>query len=661
MIRSAYYCLLASSSRAATARRTVAASSSSVSRSARRQVQQCRSLFGGDDGSARKKNEDTIVGGVYAAHDEDEATEATTTPTFSSYEYPLAKEQPVITRTKAIDVDYLNNASNDANGCSKKQMEKEVAANDPFDDAHQLSRQQVEEIKRLQKESLKTTLSGLVKNSSSSSSSSSISMAITSKIPPHIPPNVPASQLARPETLVTTLDNGVRVVSQETYGQVSTVGVVSNVGSRHETVAERGVTNLLEALSFGATRAHPSGRHVTNLLQDWGGTWFATAGREQSMHCIDLLRPNVDKAVEMLHQVLLEPLFLPDEVDDAKRALTFQNMDLPPELLLGEALQEAAFGSDQELGQAHFCKVEQINQLSVDTVQQYWTRQFLQNPKGMVLAGAGVQHDAFCELATAQFGHLQEQQQIDDSRTSQPSVYRGGEARVQLPSLVDEHGDPTSNSAASAAADSSPHGPLVRIALALPVGGWHSTADLVPTCVLQTLLGGGNAFSAGGPGKGMYSRLYRQVLNQYAWAESAEAFTAFHSECGLWGITGSTVPHKARDMVQVFAQHLARLATDPVSDQELSRAKNMLLNNVLTQLESRLVLFEDLGRQVLTYGHREDLQETCRKIQAVTPEDLQQLASRALQNNNAVTPTLVSVGHDLSHVPLHEEVVRWFR
>lgn len=33
-------------------------------------------------------------------------------------------------------------------------------------------------------------------------------------------------------------------------------------------------------------------------------------------------------------------------------------------------------------------------------------------------------------------------------------------------------------------------------------------ADLVPITLLQTLMGGGSMFSAGGPGKGMYSRLY---------------------------------------------------------------------------------------------------------------------------------------------------------
>jgi len=34
-------------------------------------------------------------------------------------------------------------------------------------------------------------------------------------------------------------------------------------------------------------------------------------------------------------------------------------------------------------------------------------------------------------------------------------------------------------------------------------------ADVVVECVMDTLLGGGSSFSAGGPGKGMYSRLYR--------------------------------------------------------------------------------------------------------------------------------------------------------
>jgi processing peptidase subunit alpha len=53
---------------------------------------------------------------------------------------------------------------------------------------------------------------------------------------------------------------------------------------------------------------------------------------------------------------------------------------------------------------------------------------------------------------------------------------------------------------------------------------------MVTACVLQTLLGGGSSFLAGGPAKGMYSRMYQQVLNRYGWMETAEAFTTFANE-----------------------------------------------------------------------------------------------------------------------------------
>merc|ERR1719362_1191555 len=211
--------------------------------------------------------------------------------------------------------------------------------------------------------------------------------------------------------------------------------------------------------------------------------------------------------------------------------------------------------------------------------------------------------------------------------------------------------------------------PPVRVAVAMraPEGGWHSK-DLIPLCVLQTLLGGGDSFSAGGPGKGMYSRLYREVLNRYYWVESAEAFTSMHTEAGLIGITGRSSPSKSRDLLRVFAEHFMRLVSDDVNFEELDRAKNMLKCNVLTQLESRLVLFEDLGRQVLTYGIRERTQDMCRKIEGVTKEDIGRLIRKAVLGNDSIRgktkmiiPTVSAVGDDVNRVPSHEEVADWFQ
>jgi processing peptidase subunit alpha len=525
---------------------------------------------------------------------------------YSVYEYPLAKEPPEITRTKAKEAE---------KNPRSWQRPAPRLSEDRFDDAQTLTPQQIEEIRSEQRKKLNTRLSS--------------AYAITNEVPASIPPNFSSDQLEVPETVVTTLDNGIRVVSQETYGQVSTIGAVCEVGSRLERSGETGVTNLLEVLAFGATKKY-MGPQVNTLLQDWGGQRFVSTGREQSLHCIDLLRPNVENALDLLKEVLLEAKFLPEEVEDAKMALGFQAMDMMPELLLGEALQEAAYGANQQLGQPHFCPAEALAELSADTVHGYWQRQFVQNPKGLVIGGAGVRHDFLVKKAEELFGHLK---QNDEGRSIvQPSQYRGGEKRVERPTVDG----------------------LVRIGVGFEVGGWHSDA-LVATCVLQTLLGGGSSFSAGGPGKGMYSRLYRRVLNQFGWAESAEAYTAFHSESGIWGISGSTLPENARNMVQVFTHHLAQLAVNHVSDEELDRARNMLKCNVLTQLESRLVLFEDMGRQVLTYGLRENMNVTCKKIDAVTKEDLRQVAMKALEH----PPCLASVGSDLSHVPRHDELVAW--
>lgn len=71
-------------------------------------------------------------------------------------------------------------------------------------------------------------------------------------------------------------------------------------------------------------------------------------------------------------------------------------------------------------------------------------------------------------------------------RVEAKSVYTGGEARVDM------------------------NVPASHLAIAFETpGGWNGK-DLVPLTVLQTILGGGGSFSTGGPGKGMYTRLYLQ-------------------------------------------------------------------------------------------------------------------------------------------------------
>jgi processing peptidase subunit alpha len=519
--------------------------------------------------------------------------------------YPFTSEAPEITSTKNIS------------GTTNKKYTSPDPF-DPFDDADTLSATEREQFKRKLQATVPQRVTG--------------STRIGSKPPPEIPPNVSADQLETPEVMLTTLPNGVRVVSFETYAQFSTIGVFTEAGSRLETKNETGVTDLLETIAFGDNAAYTREQSF-DMFQDWGGRIrMPVHQRDQLMYLMDLLRPNVSKAVHSLAQSICYPLFTDAEIEDAKMALEFKDKHRQPHERLSEAVQRSAYGADQQLGQPHYCPAEAIPLLTGDIARDYYRRQVLNNPKSMVVSGAGVEHDYLVEHVEKGFGHLQQQDSFISPLV--PSIYKGGEDRQKV---ATEDG-------------------LTHVALSVGIGGWKSD-DLVPVCVIQTLLGGGSAFSSGGPGKGMYSRLYRQVLHRYHWVESCLATQSLANEAGLWVISGATRPDKCREMVQVLAEQLARLSVDSVTDEELDRARNMLKNNVLTSLESRLIICEDLGRQICTYGHRENVAATMAKIEAVSKEDIRALAVRAMQN----PPSIASVGDDLSTVPYHSELTSWFR
>lgn len=395
-------------------------------------------------------------------------------------------------------------------------------------------------------------------------------------------------------------------------------------------------------MAFGSTKNY-DGLEITQLLQDWGATRFVSHSREQTLHCVDILRPNVQDGMNLLSDVVLNPLIseLPVEVEFAKEIMEFQAQEQMPELVLGEALQVAAYGSDQQLGKLHFATPESIPHLNAPLVEDFYQKNIRNNPGGMVIAGAGIDHEELVEMAKQHFGVMEQK----SAPTTVPSTYKGGSH------LIENH------STSTVYQQILPEEEQCRVALAFPVGGWHSDT-MVTACVLQTLLGGGSSFSAGGPGKGMYSRMYQQVLNIYGWMETAEAFTTFADEGGLFGVSASTAhAQKVPELVQVLADQLARVAVQPVGDVELSRARNMLKCNVLTQLESRLILFEDMGRQVLTYGKREDAATTCRKIDSVTAEDIQKLVQDMLLS----PPTLAATGSHLEKIQRYDDVCQWFR
>lgn len=362
---------------------------------------------------------------------------------------------------------------------------------------------------------------------------------------------------------------------------------------------------------------------VVTDVQKLGGMVQCIATRENILYCIDVLRENAESGFDILADTVLNPAFPDEELEESRLIVDLQQNELPSEVFSRDLVQRAAYQGP--LGNHQFCPLDKVQNVNADMLNAYRGKYFFGD--NCVVAGAGIDHDHLVALTEKKFGTVRLGKKSDVKR--EESVYTGGMLTNQR-ELKE---------------------PFVKIAMAFECGGWSSN-DLVPVCVMQHLLGGGSSFSAGGPGKGMYTRLYTQVLNRHYFAESVEAFVSIHEDHGIFGIDGACPPDSVANLIRVMVDQFAQLANVPVTDEELSRAKNMLKSMMMMQLESRLVVCEDIARQFLTYGKRDPPSIICDKIDKVTKNDLMRVASLMLEKS----PSIGCVGSDLTHLPQFNDI-----
>eukprot|EP00727_Mastigamoeba_balamuthi_P009835 m51a1_g5474 Putative mitochondrial processing peptidase subunit alpha (432) ;mRNA; r:289542-291084 len=234
----------------------------------------------------------------------------------------------------------------------------------------------------------------------------------------------------------------------------------------------------------------------------------------------------------------------------------------------------------------------------------------------VVVAGVGVSHgDVDACALEANLGAA-------DAAAEQRAAYSGGRAVV-----ASEDADPRLRGVTA-------H--LAHVGV-LFEGAAVDSSELCTSLVLQALMGGGSAFSAGGPGKGMHSVLFRTLLTR-PWMESASFFAQSFQGCGLMGITASCDPSKTASVVRDMCEQYAGV-TAGVVQWDLERAKNSLKSSLYTALEKSSAQCEDLGRQVFLIGRYTEPAAFSRQIDSVSSADVSRLLRKSLNS----APTIAAL------------------
>lgn len=440
----------------------------------------------------------------------------------------------------------------------------------------------------------------------------------------------------------------------------------------------------MDRLAFKSTHKHTSDE-ILEQVEQLGGNVQCASSRESMMYQAATFNSAIPTVVALLAETIREPRLTDEEIAQQLMTAEYEITEITakPELIIPELVHTAAF-MNNTLGNPLLCPKERLEHIDRDVIQAY--RDALYRPERMVVAFAGVPHAEAVRLAEQHFGDMKgaelpaEATASETSSESDFSSQSGGSVASSVSSLSASPQQQPSrflsklpffknlSTSASQQASVLSSKPLVPVPpndlhrpahytggfMTLPVqppsmiptqpafthihlafeGLAISSEDIYALATLQTLLGGGGSFSAGGPGKGMYSRLYTNVLNQFGWVESCMAFNHSYKDSGLFGISAACYPGRTARMLEIMCNELRALTLDSgfsaLGQIEVNRAKNQLRSSLLMNLESRMVELEDLGRQVQMHGRKIPVQEMTRKISELTIQDLRRVAKKVL-------------------------------
>ena len=131
-------------------------------------------------------------------------------------------------------------------------------------------------------------------------------------------------------------------------------------------------------------------------------------------------------------------------------------------------------------------------------------------------------------------------------------------------------------------------------------------------------------------GGGMSSRLFQEVREKRGLAYSVYSFTSSYADTGLFGVYAGCHPKRARDVLELCREQLAIVATGGLSAEELERGKGQMRGGLVLGLEDTGSRMSRLGKSELVYGELMRIDEILAAIDAVTLDDVQQLASELL-------------------------------
>lgn len=400
-----------------------------------------------------------------------------------------------------------------------------------------------------------------------------------------------------------TLPCGLRIVHEAAGSDVVYCGFVVCAGTRNEEEADSGMAHFIEHLTFKGTSRRRA-CHITNGLERVGGELNAFTTKQETVYYATALKGDFPRAADLLADIVFHSTYPQAEIEKEVEVICDEiesYKDSPSEIIFDEF--EHLMYPGQPLGRDILGDAERLRQYTTADARRFVDRHY--RPGNAVFYCYG-------DVPFARIVRLLE-------KLLPASDFAG------LPAFVSE-----------TAAPCPVKGPVRRevekgthqahVVVGCPTFGGDDP-ERFPLMLLSNLLGG----------PGMNSRFNVRLREKAGLVYSVDAYMNTYTDTGFWNVYFGCDAHDVSRCLRLLGAELARVAEHPLTPAQLAAAKKQLRGQVGIARNAAESYALAMGKTFAHYNRHRDVDELCRRLDAVTAGQVQAVASRLLVPERMVT------------------------
>ena len=400
-----------------------------------------------------------------------------------------------------------------------------------------------------------------------------------------------------------TLPNGARLLLQEVPGaQSAALGFFVGVGSRHEAPRENGAAHFIEHMLFKGTARRSAGQ-LARDMDAIGGQFNAYTTKEHTCFYGRTLDRHLDEGLDILADMLFHSRFDQGDVE-LERGVILEEIGMyedTPEDLVSERLSAAIYRGTP-LARPILGRESTLEGMTGEWLARWQRKHYHAGNLVAALAGkfSPAQADSLRDLLAALPSGLPAQ--------SPPVTYRPA-VTAKKKAIEQNH-----------------------LILAFPAPSYLDERR-PQVLLLNALLGGGCS-----------SRLFQQLREERGLCYSVYSYVADHADTGLLGIYAAVSRDQEWAALEGARRVALELADHGPSQEEVDRVREQAKANLLMGSESVQARMSHLGTSALLYGRVRETEELLDLYDAVTREQLRDLAGALFRMETASLSAVGRVG-----------------